>query len=242
MTDNNEPAAVPSMPPGAMEQLWDERYADSGTVWSGEPNEALVVEARSMVPARALDVGCGEGADAVWLARQGWDVTALDISGVAVRRAEQAADAAGVKVRFLHSGLVEAQLPAAGYEFVAALYPAFMMTADHEAERALLAAVAPGGTLLFVHHAQFGTPESPGEESPGHGHDHHRAAGPGQGPGNGAGITPRDLVGVADVRAFVESVGAEWAIETYEQRTRDIHGGAGAHHTEDVVLRARRLP
>lgn len=60
---------------------WDERYSGE-QVWSGNPNEALVVESKDLAPGRVLDVGCGEGADAVWLAHQGWEVTALDRKSV----------------------------------------------------------------------------------------------------------------------------------------------------------------
>jgi SAM-dependent methyltransferase len=202
-----------------MERLWDQRYADGGAVWSGDPNGALMAEVASLAPARVLDVGCGEGADAVWLARNGWDVTALDVSSVALRRAQQAADSAGVTVRWVHSGLVEATAVDGGYELVTALYPALVKTPGNDAERALLAAVAPGGTLLFVHHAQFGTPP-PSTEGPG--------------------FSPRDLVGVEDVRAFLARADAQWDIETHEERPRDVQGGAGAHFTVDVVLTARR--
>jgi SAM-dependent methyltransferase len=67
----------------AVRAEWDDRYADRQQLWSGRPNGALVAEVAGLTPGRALDVGCGEGADAVWLARGGWDVTALEVSGVA---------------------------------------------------------------------------------------------------------------------------------------------------------------
>ncbi|MDT7576084.1 MAG: hypothetical protein QOH17_2417, partial [Pseudonocardiales bacterium] len=90
---------------------WDERYASLDQVWSGRPNGALVAEVAQLRPGRVLDVGCGEGADAVWLAQQGWDVTALDVSQVALERAALHARQAGVTVRWVHAGLVEARLP-----------------------------------------------------------------------------------------------------------------------------------
>src|SRR4051812_6953380 len=76
---------------------WDARYSErDGTMWSGRPNGRLVAEVADLTPGRALDVGCGEGADAIWLARRGWMVTAIDVSDVAVTRARDAGELAGV--------------------------------------------------------------------------------------------------------------------------------------------------
>lgn len=193
---------------------WDERYAGAEQVWSGSPNSALVTEVAGLRPGRALDVGCGEGADAVWLVGQGWDVTALDVSQVALERAAALAQQAGADVRWLHTGLVEAQLPASGFDLVSAQYPALLHTPGADAERALLAAVAPGGTLVVVHHAGMDT-----DQAKEHGFD------------------PADYVSPSDVAA---ALGEGWQVEVDEQRARDVRTGAGAHHTHDVVLRARR--
>ncbi|MDT7553381.1 MAG: hypothetical protein QOI16_1917, partial [Pseudonocardiales bacterium] len=145
---------------------WDERYASMDRVWSGRPNGALVAEVASLRPGRALDVGCGEGADAVWLTQQGWAVTALDVSQVALDRAALHAQEAGAAVRWVRAGLVEARLPIAAFDLVSAQYPALLHTAGDDAERTLLAAVAPGGTLLVVHHADVDT-----EQAKAHGFD-----------------------------------------------------------------------
>src|SRR6478609_9919899 len=78
---------------------WDAKYRErDGAIWSGQPNGRLIAEVADLVPGRALDVGCGEGADALWLARRGWTVTAIDISDVAVARAREAAEVAGETV------------------------------------------------------------------------------------------------------------------------------------------------
>lgn len=194
---------------------WDERYGESVQIWSGRPNGALVAEVADLRPGRALDVGCGEGADAVWLAGRGWQVTALDVSRVALDRAAAAARDAGVGVRWVHAGLLDASLPHA-FDLVSAQYPALLRTPGADAERALLAAVAPGGTLLVVHHANVDV-----EHAATHGFD------------------PADYVGPAEVAAVLDG---DWEVEVdQDQRPRSVATGAGAGHTHDHVLRARRL-
>jgi len=76
-------------------EYWDERYGSADSIWSGNPNPRLVSVAQELRPGVALDVGCGEGADAVWLAARGWRVTGVDVSTVALQRAERAARTAG---------------------------------------------------------------------------------------------------------------------------------------------------
>jgi SAM-dependent methyltransferase len=194
---------------------WDARYADREQLWSGQPNGALVAEVAGLTPGRVLDVGCGEGADAVWLARRGWDVTALDVSGIALERAAGHARDAGVAIRWVHAGLTEAGLAPKSFDLVSAQYPALLRTADAAAERALLAAVAPGGALLLVHHAGMDT-------RPTH-----------------QGCDPADYVWLTTVAALLDD---DWEIEVDEQRARIApEGGAGPHDVDDVVLRARRL-
>lgn len=200
----------------AVQAEWDSRYADREQLWSGRPNGALVAEVAGLTPGRVLDVGCGEGADAVWLAGGGWDVTALEVSGLALERAGGHAREAGAAVHWVHAGLVEAALPPASFDLVSALYPALLRTPGGASERALLAAVAPGGVLLVVHHAGMEVR---------HSHD--------------SGFDPADYVWPAMIAALLDE---DWEVEVDEQRPRIApDGGAGAHHADDVVLRARRL-
>ncbi len=153
---------------------WDERYGASDQIWSGDPNGALVAEVADLPPGptarRALDVGCGEGADAVWLARRGWQVTALDVSRVALDRAERHARDAGVEVTWVHAGLVEADLPVGGFDLVSAQYPVLLRTPGATAERTLADLVAPGGTLLVVHHDLGGGHDGDEHDVGEHGH------------------------------------------------------------------------
>jgi len=198
-----------------VQSLWDQRYLDREQLWSGQPNGALVAEVADLTPGRVLDVGCGEGADAVWLAKRGWDVTALEVSGVALERAAQHARDADVAIRWVHADLKDAAL-APPFGLVSAQYPALLRTPDAAAERALLAAVAPGGVLLLVHHAGMDTR-----------------------PVHDEGFDPADYVWPRMVAALLDD---NWAIELDEQRPRIApDSGAGAHHIDDVILRARRL-
>ncbi len=79
--------------------FWETRYAGDGHIWSGEPNQALVDVLSDFSPGRALDLGCGEGGDSIWLAQHGWRVTAVDIAATAIARAQDLANAS----RYLRS-------------------------------------------------------------------------------------------------------------------------------------------
>lgn len=207
---------------------WDQRYAESGKIWSGQPNGALITEVAGMPPGRVLDVGCGEGADAIWLAQQGWAVTALDVSAVALDRARAHASEAGVEVNFLLSGLLEAGLEPGSFDLVAALYPALRHTDEHDTEGVLLDLVAGTGTLLFVHHALG---HGGGHDEDDQANHHHAEEGSHR-------FDPANYVAVADVRARLN---AGWSVEVYEERDRAITGGGGARHTRDLVVRAHRV-
>ena len=80
------------------QEFWDARYRSADRIWSGNPNPHLVAHVAELFPRTALDVGCGEGADAIWLASLGWQVTAIDVSTVALDRAAEQAAAAGRRV------------------------------------------------------------------------------------------------------------------------------------------------
>ncbi|WP_342342444.1 FAD-dependent oxidoreductase [Planobispora rosea] len=138
------------------QDAWEERYRARPEIWSGRPNPQLVAEAAGLAPGRALDVGSGEGADAVWLAERGWRVTAADISATALERAAARAERAGAQVAgridWVHADL-RAEPPAEGaYDLVSSQFMHLPGEARRELFARLAAAVAPGGTLLIVGH------------------------------------------------------------------------------------------
>ena len=200
---------------GRGEVDWDQRYGDTEQVWSGEPNGSLVTEVGDLAPGTALDVGCGEGADAIWLAARGWRVTAIDVSDIALQRAATAAEQSHADVEWTHAGLLDAPLPVSGFDLVSAQYPALLHTPGHDAEHRLIDAVAPFGHLLVVHHADVDI-----ERAKAHGFD------------------PADYVSVSDVASLLDD---SWQVTFDERRPRFVSSGAGSGHSHDIVLHAQRL-
>jgi thioredoxin reductase/SAM-dependent methyltransferase len=197
---------------------WEDRYGAEGFTWSGEPNAQLVAETVDLTPGRALDVGSGEGGDAIWLARRGWTVTGTDIAEAALakaaRRAEATDPAAAARITWeQHDVTAWAPEPGA-FDLVSAQ---FMHLADPERAvlfRALAAAVAPGGTLLVVGHDLTDDPERMA----------HR----------------RDLMfTVDDVLAAIDGEGLEVEVAgSRERAATSAHHGGGP--MRDVVVRAHR--
>jgi SAM-dependent methyltransferase len=195
---------------------WDARYGErDGSMWSGRPNGRLVAEVADLAPGRALDVGCGEGADAIWLERRGWSVTAVDISQVAIGRARDAAESASVSVEWVCGDVLRAPLPAGSFDLVSMQYPALPKAAGDDAVRSLLDTVRAGGLLLAVYHDLD-------EEH----REHMRSRG----------VDPADYVGADDLRLLL---GPEFTIELFATEPR-VDPPPDTPHIADVVLRARR--
>jgi SAM-dependent methyltransferase len=183
---------------------------------SGKPNGALPAEVAGLAPGRALDVGCGSGADAIWLAVQGWQVTAVDISQAALNRAAIAAHDAAVAVNWVCAD-ISTNPPAVGeYDLVSVQYPALRHSPDDAVIHSLLDAVAPGGTILVVGHG----PES---------HEYARSQG----------LDPTEYIEPADVAAHLDE---SWSIEVNETRPRATMPGPASPFSHDIVLRASRRP
>jgi SAM-dependent methyltransferase len=135
-------------------EFWDARYAAHDAVWSGRPNVTLVELAGGLAAGDALDVGCGEGADAVWLAGRGWRVTGVDVSTVALDRAAAAAKEAGVagRVTVRQVDIFTFEPEPASYDLVTSHFMHLPAEPRVIVTGRLAAAVRPGGSLLVVGH------------------------------------------------------------------------------------------
>lgn len=134
---------------------WEDRYAGDLQHWSGDPNVQLVSIVAGLPPGTAVDVGCGEGGDVIWLAQQGWRVTGADFARNGLARAASRADGAGVadQVEWWQVDAREFDAGGRTWDLVTThfLHPPDAGMLD--VTRRLAAAVAPGGHLLVVGHA-----------------------------------------------------------------------------------------
>jgi SAM-dependent methyltransferase len=191
------------------QQFWEDLYRSQDQLWSGAPNGVLVAEVADLPPGQALDLGCGEGGDAVWLAGHGWLVTAVDISRVALERA--AAAAGDAKVSWTHADLSTFTPPAGAFDLVSAMYPVLAKTAQRAVD-GMLAAVAPGGTLLVAHHDVTHAPHNPD-------------------------FDPGDYYMPGEIAEFLDDT---WTVLVNETRPRVSPAPPGTDHVNDVVLKARK--
>jgi SAM-dependent methyltransferase len=144
---------------------WDRRYAEVENLWSAKPNRVLVAEVAALEPGRALDLACGEGQNAIWLAERGWRVRGVDYSSVAIAKARARAERDGVDVDFVEDDILRHEPEAGAYDLVLLLY--LHLTADER--RSVLglagAALAPGGTLILLGHDLLNLTEGVGGPS-----------------------------------------------------------------------------
>jgi SAM-dependent methyltransferase len=131
---------------------WNRKHGEAALLFGAVPNRFLVAEVDGLEPGRALDLACGSGRNAVWLAEQGWQVVGVDYSDVALAKARELAEARGVEVEWLEADLREWEPPARSFDLVVVLY--LQLAAEERAPIMARAAeaVAPGGTLLVVGH------------------------------------------------------------------------------------------
>ncbi|MHA7178841.1 class I SAM-dependent methyltransferase [Arthrobacter sp. MDB2-24] len=202
------------------QEFWDDRYRQHARIWSGRPNRQLVTGVEDLPPGRALDVGCGEGADAVWLASRGWEVLGIDISEVALSRARAHAEdldaSVAERLEFRQVDLLASPELPGGLDLVSAH---FLHLPEPERSRvfgALAALVGAGGTLLIVAHdpsdlkTEIRRPPQPELF-----------------------YTPQEIAALLD---------DAWDIRVCESRPRTEHTGDGRDITvHDAVLQAVRI-
>ena len=192
---------------------WDERYADRPLVWSAGPNQFLTEEVAGLPPGRALDLACGEGRNALWLAEQGWQVTGTDFSAVAIDKARQRAEQLGLEAAF-HVADATDTAPGGPYDLVIVFYLQLPAEQRRAAHRNAAAALAPGGTLVIVGHDRDNLDRGVGGPS-----------------------SPEVLLSVDGVLADLEGTGL--AVERAEQVTRDVEQEDGTMATAiDCIVRA----
>jgi SAM-dependent methyltransferase len=195
---------------------WDRRYAVSELVWTARPNRFLVAETEELRPGNALDLACGEGRNAVWLAERGWRVMGVDFSEVAIEKARRLAASRDVEVDWVAEDLLRYRFPAAAFDLVLVLYLQVPAAERSQIVRNAARAIAPGGTFLLV------------------GHDSRNLKHGYGGPQDASVLYSADDV-VADLDGFV--------IERAEMVERPVETPAGDQAVAlDVLVRARRRP
>lgn len=190
---------------------WDRKYTEAGLLWSAEPNRFLVSEVADLAPGRALDLACGEGRNALWLARHDWQVTAIDFSEVAIATARERAAREQLDVEFVCGDLLDYEPEPDGFDLVLLFY---LHLAPPDRRRSLaraLSAIAPRGTFLLV------------------GHDLTNLEGGVGGPSDPAVLYTPDVI-VAELQGL--------EIEKAERVLRDVEGAD--RPAIDVLVRARR--
>lgn len=206
------------------EEFWEARYlthrGESGRVWSGHVNATVAQQVAGLEPGTALELGSGEGADALWLAAEGWTVTAVDISAraLAVGAAEAARQGLAERIEWVQADLAAWQ-PQAEYDLVTSAFLHSPVELPREAIlRRAAGAVAPGGRLLVVGHGAF---------PPGSHHEHEAEDAP-------------PLPTTDEVLAALE-LSADWVVETNALVDRPAKWRDGSDVTLiDSVLRVRR--
>ncbi|MEA2002937.1 MAG: methyltransferase domain-containing protein [Actinomycetota bacterium] len=132
--------------------LWNERYRERGAVWGVGPNQFVAERMEGMTPRRVLDLGSGQGRNAIWMAQQGHRVTAVDISDVATGQGQEMAEKAGVGVEFIAADIGEWEPPHAAFDLVLLAYIQLPESSRCALHVKAMRALAPGGSVLVVAH------------------------------------------------------------------------------------------
>lgn len=196
-------------------EQWDERYGVDELVWTSTPNAFFVSEVVGLPAGRAVDLACGEGRNAVWLAEQGWEVTGVDFSPVGLAKAQRLAEARRVDVRWVESSVEEWTAPPDGFDLVAVCYLQLPQPERSIALAVAAASVAPRGTLFVI------------------AHDHDNLTRGFGGPQDDAVLySMGDVTDVAELSGLV--------IERAEQVIRQVATESGTREAIDTLVRAVR--
>jgi SAM-dependent methyltransferase len=212
VTEHRRPTG--SVRPGFAREDWNTRYAQKELLWTAQPNRLFAAEVEGLRPGRALDVACGEGRNAVWLAENGWRVTGVDFSDVALAKAAELAASRAVTVDWVLADVVELEPEPRGFDLVAVLYLQLPPGELGHAIRSAARAVAPGGTLLVLGHDSTNLTEGYG------------------GPRDPAVLfTPEDITAELD----------DLVVERAEKVRRTVALDEGEAFAIDAFVRARRF-
>ena len=194
---------------------WDRRYQGSELVWTAEPNRFLVAETETLTPGHAIDLACGEGRNAVWLAEHGWQAVGVDFSEVGLQKARELASGRGENVEWVAADLLDYRPDPQAFDLVLVFYLQVPAADRRPILHAAAEAVAPGGTFLLVAHDSSNLP---------HGH--------------GGPQDPARLYTADDVVTDIEGSGLR--IERAEPVERPVQTTDGERIALDALLRARR--
>ena len=132
--------------------LWNERYRENEAVWGPGPNELVAERLADIEPCRVLDLGCGQGRNAIWLAAGGHAVTGIDVSDVAIGQAMKLAADAGIEADFIAEDLLRWEPPASAFDLVLLAYMQAPDPLRQGLHRKAAEALAPGGRVFLVAH------------------------------------------------------------------------------------------
>jgi SAM-dependent methyltransferase len=194
-------------------QTWNERYAEKELVWTSQPNRFLVSETDGLMPGSVLDLACGEGRNAIWLAEQGWRATGVDFADVGIAKARELAASRGVECKWLVADLAAYEPPAHEFDLVILFY---LQLSQHELGPVVAraaTAVAAGGTFLLVAHDSRNLKE-----------------------GHGGPKDPTVLYTAEDVVPHLDDL----TVERAESVIRPVETDAGVRNAIDVLVRAKR--
>jgi len=197
---------------------WNTRYSSKDLVWGAEPNRFLAEELGGIAPrGRALDLACGEGRNAIWLAKQGWQVTAVDYSHAAIERARRLGREQGVEIEWIESDVTSFAPPRETFQLVIIAYLHLPEDQRRTVLRLAAAALAPNGLLFMVGHARRNLAEGTG------------------GPQN-----PALLWEPEEIRAELSSLGL--TVERADHVLRPVETPEGTRNAIDTLARAERRP